>query len=437
MPARRNLFGWGSKPEKKRKAKRKVAVKEKSTPWYGSKVTYHRDVAKERRDLRRHAMEERKERLAQKKQDAAERAQAIREDKMSAAEDAKAERQRKAERRKEDAQDRKIEQEMRESGARNPTWGYGVYTPGFMGESQVAHFKSRGAAETYVRSRDIRGAKIKRAFAKNPMRPATMNGRRRRRNDGGEATGAGAGGAGGGAGAGSQGGKSSTDVRSPTRTSTSTEAETTGNITVTGGAGAGANTKVTIVKSNPLYRKLKTELRKNSRNPVDSAGSLSESWHGRPAHTATDYPENIHYHGVLTDLGRLKEIMVMVDDRRGQTISFDAHTRLASSENGKQLYVVGGDQSIDLGALGIKGEEAKKDLVYVGPVHHIVYVTAKDHLGKADKVSGPYVHKLGEDSGVMPVVLYDTLNETLSFAGGNYFIDATDYDGRHSAGIRD
>jgi hypothetical protein len=37
----------------------------------------------------------------------------------------------------------------------------------------------------------------------------------------------------------------------------------------------------------------------------------------------------------------------------------------------------------------------------------------------------------------MPVVLYDTLNETLSFAGGNYFIDATDYDGRHSAGIRD
>lgn len=176
-----------------------------------------------------------------------------------------------------------------------------------------------------------------------------------------------------------------------------------------------------------------TELRKN---PEAAAAELSEAWHGRPAKTATDVIEQVHYHGVLTDLGRLKEITVMVTARKGQKIFFDAETRLASSENGKQLYVVGGDQSLDLEALGIEGEEAEKDCVVVGDIFSIVYVTAKQHLGKEDRDIGPYEHELGEDSGTMPILIYDTMNQEVGFAGGSYFIDPTDYDGRHSAGIR-
>ncbi len=97
--------------------------------------------------------------------------------------------------------------------------------------------------------------------------------------------------------------------------------------------------------------------------------------------------------------------------------------------------MVGGDQSIDLSALGIDGEEAEKDVVVIGPVASIVYVTAKEHLGKADKETGPYEHQLGEDGGTMPILIYDTLNQQIGFAGGAYFIDPTDYDGSHSAGI--
>lgn len=176
--------------------------------------------------------------------------------------------------------------------------------------------------------------------------------------------------------------------------------------------------------------------RKAKRNPVDAAADLSKAWHGRPAETETDYVEQVRFHGVLTDLGRLMEIKILVSARKAQAIKFDKDTRLCSSENGKQLYVVGGDQSLDLGALGIRGEEADKDLVLVGECHSLTYVTAKQHLGRADKIPGPYEHVLGEDGGEAPMLVYDTLNETVGFAGGSYKIDPTDYDGKHSAGIR-
>lgn len=204
-------------------------------------------------------------------------------------------------------------------------------------------------------------------------------------------------------------------------------------------SGTARATSMTKKVAREIVDRTPAKLRKlfSKRNPEEAAAELSEAWHGRPAKHATDHIDKVHYHGVLTDLGRLKEITVMVSDRKGQKIHFDSDTRLASSENGKQLYVVGGDQSLDLGCLGIDGEEAEKDLVEVGRVFSLVYVTAKQHLGKADREVGPYEHELGEDGGTMPILVYDTMNETVGFVGGSYFIDPTDYDGSHSAGIRD
>jgi hypothetical protein len=200
-----------------------------------------------------------------------------------------------------------------------------------------------------------------------------------------------------------------------------------------------------IVDQTPA--RLRSEyMKRNPRTSLNDAAALSESWHGRPAERATDYNEAFRYRGSLTDLGRLQEIAVLETDRKAMLIRFPpvrdkkgkiVYTRLASSENGKQLYIVGGDQSLDLGALGIVGEEAEKDLIPIGEVHHVVYVTAKQHLGKADKVRGPYQHVLGENSGVMPILMYDRLNQQCGFAGGNYHIDPQDYDGKHSAGLRD
>ena len=304
---------------------------------FGKKVTYHRDVAKERRELRAHALEERKHQQELKKQEAAEKREQDREEAAELRRAEMAERKRKIERKKADAVDRQIEREMREAGLRNPAESarqYRLAQAVLSGTARAASMTKKAAQEIVDRT----PAKLRSLFMKQ--------------------------------------------------------------------------------------------------NPEHAAAALSEAWHGRPARTSTDVIEQIHYHGVLTDLGRLKEITVMVTARKGQKIFFDSETRLCSSENGKQLYVVGGDQSLDLGALGIEGEEAEKDCVVIGEIHSIVYITAKEHLGKADKESGPYEHQLGEDGGVMPILIYDTLNKEVGFAGGSYFIDPTDYDGSHSAGIR-
>jgi hypothetical protein len=326
MPRRKkNIFGFGEK-----------------------KVTYHRDVAKERRELRKHAIEERRYRQqvkALKAQEAAlkareerqEAALRAREEKQQEAREAKEERIRQAERRKADAADRKIEREMREAGYRNPAESGRQYRLAQAVLSGTAKLKgmSKAAAQEIV---DRTPKKLRSAFMRQ--------------------------------------------------------------------------------------------------NPEDAAAELSEAWHGRPARMASDIIETVHYHGVLTELGQLQEIKVMVTDRKAQAIFFDAETMLCSSENGKQLYVVGGDQSLDLEALGITGEEAEKDCVLVGEVYSLTYITDKQHLGKADKTPGPYEHIMGEKGGRPPFLVYDSMNETVGFSGGTYVIDPTDYDGRYSAGIR-
>ena len=50
----------------------------------------------------------------------------------------------------------------------------------------------------------------------------------------------------------------------------------------------------------------------------------------------------------------------------------------------------------------------------------MTYNTAKFHLGKSDRKPGPYIHQMGEETGDQPELMYDTINERLSFVGGHY-----------------
>jgi hypothetical protein len=144
------------------------------------RVTYHRDVAKERRELKRDAMEARKERIALKELEAKERA--------ADAKIAAAQRKLETAAKKTDTggmseakfeamkarMEKEIEKQEQFKAAAlakvNPSWGYGIYqgSPGFGANDQVAHFKSKAAAETYARSKGLTGYRIRRAFAKNP-----------------------------------------------------------------------------------------------------------------------------------------------------------------------------------------------------------------------------------------------------------------------------
>lgn len=98
---------------------------------------------------------------------------------------------------------------------------------------------------------------------------------------------------------------------------------------------------------------------------------------------------------------------------------------LCSNESGTQLYFMGGDQSLDLAQLKIP----VRDLADIGSVTQIEYHTKKywDGTGKRPEVA-TYYHKFGEEvkskrNRPLPTLIYDSLNQKLSLAGGDYRIE--------------
>lgn len=107
-------------------------------------------------------------------------------------------------------------------------------------------------------------------------------------------------------------------------------------------------------------------------------------------------------------------------------------TLLSSNEDGTQLYLVGGDQSLDLDDLDITGHMATKELITVGDVVKIFYETEKS-FDQYETIQ--YHHEVGEESGTLPVLAYDKPNKRLLLVGGAYHIEQPAFD--TSPGIED
>jgi hypothetical protein len=86
------------------------------------------------------------------------------------------------------------------------------------------------------------------------------------------------------------------------------------------------------------------------------------------------------------------------------------------NEAATQLYIEGGDQSVDLRDFGIKTPHEKEIL---GHVTDVWYFTTKDHLRPEDGGTAIYHHKFGK---IKPTMIYDVPNQLLEFAGGGYTI---------------
>lgn len=119
---------------------------------------------------------------------------------------------------------------------------------------------------------------------------------------------------------------------------------------------------------------------------------------------------------------------------------------LSSNEAGTQLFINGGDQSLDLKALKIEGHEADKENVVVGECWLLAYRTAKD-FKDGDIEEADYVHGLGDEkahprvsrggdlwddakppeklfgTGDLPTVIYKRLDKRIELAGGIYHIE--------------
>jgi hypothetical protein len=204
---------------------------------------------------------------------------------------------------------------------------------------------------------------------------------------------------------------------------------------------------------------------KGRRNPESGAAELYQSFHGKPPEETVEIHEDIEEHGWLGNLGELTEIFV--DTPTGYRLQLEWTGKedtpfLAANEDGTQLYVKGGKQSVDLAKIKMDDTDWVKDRMVLGQfsppdpcskcggefvyspkmnrwqcseckhvanierekgpvdrVHNITYRTEKDF---DDFAAIDYQHALGEETGDRPTLEYDPRNELLFIAGGRYRI---------------
>jgi hypothetical protein len=170
------------------------------------------------------------------------------------------------------------------------------------------------------------------------------------------------------------------------------------------------------------------------RNPVHAAQDAFERFHGHPATNETVFESVEHEHEVYADVGELVALVIVPEgEKRGLKLTGFDGARLTMSEDWDhpQLFVIGGDQTVDLGAFGISLAHEREIL---GKVADIEYYTVKDHLSAKDGGEANYTHKFGEETArgnkarfrilVSPTAAYDTLNQVISLWGGKYTIEA-------------
>ena len=171
------------------------------------------------------------------------------------------------------------------------------------------------------------------------------------------------------------------------------------------------------------------------RNPADAAIAVSEEFHGRKVKAMIPVQEKRHYHKYLAELGELRKLVVLSRDGKHRvTLSKFDGAILAANEDKNQLFIVGGDQSVNLNDFGIKNPHETETL---GEVVKIEYFTDKEHLGDEGGVA-VYTHKFRStnDNGKhktvrmaeYPDLIYHLRDEHLEFSGGSYEIRAEGID---------
>jgi len=153
---------------------------------------------------------------------------------------------------------------------------------------------------------------------------------------------------------------------------------------------------------------------------IESAEEVYKEFHGKPSDEILEVEEDHIERDALTVLGQLVQLVVQSAANESiYKVNFDADVMLCCSPDRKQLYVVGGEQSLDLASMGFSESAIQKDKVFVGSVLQVTYRTRK-HFDDFDVID--YVHDMGEEGGTLPVLAYDRLNQNLEFIGGDYEI---------------
>ena len=173
-------------------------------------------------------------------------------------------------------------------------------------------------------------------------------------------------------------------------------------------------------------------------NAADLAAQAFEAFHGYPPKEDIVFESMEHDHEFYAGIGELMDLVIVPrGEAKGILIHGFQGAQLAMNERGildgepAQLYIVGGDQSLDpktLRQFGIDPSTLHEQEV-LGSCVDITYFTRKTHLGK-DGGTADYVHAFGEESAkrkmrilVSPTATYHTVNKIIGLWGGKYTIE--------------
>jgi hypothetical protein len=174
------------------------------------------------------------------------------------------------------------------------------------------------------------------------------------------------------------------------------------------------------IGSGEVYRQNPQPKQRKNQAQTEAAAALYELFHGRKPKEIIELHQDVIRREDYAALGQLIEITLpdlnLVIDFEGDKVL------LAASPNGKQMYVIGGNQ--DIHALLGKLADDEKDFLDLGEVGAVVYRTRKD-FDKFEEID--YKHKMGEGGHEKPRLMYDKLNKQLYFVGGEY--DASRHEG--------
>jgi hypothetical protein len=167
---------------------------------------------------------------------------------------------------------------------------------------------------------------------------------------------------------------------------------------------------------------------KNPRNPAEAAARAYQDFHGHPPTEVIEVESTRHFHTHLAGGGLLIKLFVRVPSERKQDglssvveLDFDNErkpTYLTYNEAKDQLFVTGGDQSVDLKAFGIRTPHEKQLL---GTITRVWYFTTKSHLG-SEGGTAIFKHNFGEEGGEKPSAVYRVRDKHIEIVGGDYSI---------------
>lgn len=154
--------------------------------------------------------------------------------------------------------------------------------------------------------------------------------------------------------------------------------------------------------------------KKKKRNPALEAAEAYKGFHGREPDELIEVRETIHFHKNLAGAGKLEKLVVQ-PHKKLFTVSLSGFKGavLCFNEKRTQLFIRGGDQSVDLKQFGVK---VFHEIEVLGDVRVVEYFTTKDHLG-SEGGTATYVHKFNKP---YPTLIYHTIDKRLEFAGGGY-----------------